>query len=236
MVLNQENGLAKWTELAKMAHDFAYMAKTYGRIIISERFLAGAEKTVKTVSIGGLAGGDKYICQGILFKVSISHLTSPQLISPLSSQFALDTKVTGGAEDLWLYGGKQRSDSKATKAAGHDLSGLMAYYNTSTPGLYYPLMALIDYRGYRLIAQSLLPVDKTTLKYGSCDGGATVHADDPELNQRMKQAAQQLNIKGHIVFGKEIYGAGDTEGHIGKDKKFYVLDFARCFPPEAPKA
>jgi len=125
-------------------------------------------------------------------------------------------------------------DERATKAASHDLAGLMAYYNTFTPGLYYPLMALIDYRGYRLIAQSLLPVDKTTIKYGSCDGGHTVHSSIPELNEKMKQAAMQLNLKGHHVFSNLIYGAGDTEGHLGKDGKFYVLDFARCFPPEAP--
>ena len=26
----------------------------------------------------------------------------------------------------------------------------------------------------------------------------------------------------------------NTEGHLGTDGKFYLLDFARLFPPEAP--
>lgn len=72
----------------------------------------------------------------------------------------------------------------------------------------------------------------------------------------MKQAGEALNLKGHIAeFAKYqvnlCYGPGDIECHLGKvlytycllnplllishwqDGKFYVLDFARTFPPEA---
>lgn len=31
-----------------------------------------------------------------------------------------------------------------------------------------------------------------------------------------------------------IWGPGDIEGHLGADNRFYVLDYARCFPPEHP--
>lgn len=38
-----------------------------------------------------------------------------------------------------------------------------------------PLIAMIDYRGYRLLAMSILPIDsQRTLRYGSEDGGKTV--------------------------------------------------------------
>jgi hypothetical protein len=38
---------------------------SYGRIIISERFLPVADKTIKpTTALGGTAGGLKYICGG----------------------------------------------------------------------------------------------------------------------------------------------------------------------------
>jgi len=36
--------------------------------------------------------------------------------------------------------------------------------------------------GFCLIAVSLLPLKKGSLKYGSSDGGVTVHTDDPKLN------------------------------------------------------
>jgi hypothetical protein len=49
--------------------DFSYVAQTYGRIIITERFLTKDEKTVKPIDIGGRAGGVKYVVHGVLFKV-----------------------------------------------------------------------------------------------------------------------------------------------------------------------
>lgn len=68
-----------------------YTAQTYGRVIISELSVPIQNKTIKPTSIGGAAGGEKYIVNGILFK------------------FALDFNG--------IYGG----DENAAKAAGHDL-------------------------------------------------------------------------------------------------------------------
>jgi hypothetical protein len=48
--------------------------------------------------------------------------------------------------DYWMYGGKHQSDRNAAKAAGHELRGLVSYYNSNVPDLNFPLMALIDYR------------------------------------------------------------------------------------------
>ena len=50
-------------------------------------------------------------------------------------------------------------------------------------GLHVPLMALIDYRGYRLIAESILPVTDETIQYGSNNGGYTVLASNLQLNE-----------------------------------------------------
>jgi hypothetical protein len=41
-------------------------------------------------------------------------------------------------------------------------------------GLHLPLMAVIDYRGFRLLAESILPISKSTLVYGTQDAGAHV--------------------------------------------------------------
>ena len=46
------------------------------------------------------------------------------------------------------------------------------------PGLHVPLMALVDYKGHRLIASSILPIragETGTIRYGSPDGGRTVY-------------------------------------------------------------
>mgnify|MGYP001036959147 CR=1 FL=1 len=63
-------------------------------------------------------------------------------------------------------------------------------------------------------------------QYGSADGGKTVLRVNEELNECMKEAAEKMNLKGHLA-GQHptlVYGPGDIEGHIGTDDKFYVLD------------
>jgi len=127
------------------------------------------------------------------------------------------------------------------KVAGHELKGGTALMSCGMMlGLNFGLMCLIDYRGYRLIATSSLPISQDTIVYGSCDGGHRVHADDEEMNEIMEKCGKILNLKGHNAgIGsntKYLYGPCDIEGHKGQDGKFYVLDVSRIWPPEKPNA
>lgn len=129
-------------------------------------------------------------------------------------------------DDHRLYGG---SDHFAQKAAGHELKGLMRYF--MQPGLHVPLMALVDYKGHRLVASSILPIlpgDDGTIRYGSPDGGRTVYASDPELMERMEQAGRRLNLKGHMAGQKTgdrkfLYSPCDIEGHKVRQQPITVL-------------
>eukprot|EP00698_Gefionella_okellyi_P016146 TRINITY_DN4601_c0_g1_i3.p1 TRINITY_DN4601_c0_g1~~TRINITY_DN4601_c0_g1_i3.p1 ORF type:complete len:727 (-),score=189.20 TRINITY_DN4601_c0_g1_i3:2918-5098(-) len=123
------------------------------------------------------------------------------------------------------------------KVAGLELLGLRAYKQLHLPNLHCPLMTIVDYRGYRLLAACTLPLSRTSLVYGSADAGRTVHCDDDEMNQLMSQAGQMLNLKPHRTGSSGeamIFGPCDIEGHRGNDRRLYVLDTARVFPPESP--
>ena len=99
-----------------------------------------------------------------------------------------------------MYGGVgEPNDYAAMKSAGNEMLGLLAYYNANVPGLYFPLVCLLEYRGFRVIANSVLPINGKTLKYGSNDGGHSVIKDIPELNKKMKEAAARINLCGHNV-------------------------------------
>jgi len=198
-----------YRELADLAQDFIHSAKTYGKIIISEVYVGSERKTISPLSLGGIAGGDKYMVNGILFK------------------FAVDSAGLLG------------SDEAASKVAGHDLKGLIAYFNLGIPDLYFPLMALVDYLGFRLIAMSLLPINSSTIVYGTADAGKNIHAKHAELNQKMKYSATKLNLKPHVAGfmeerSRKVWSAADVEGHVGHDGKLYLLDFSRTFPPRKP--
>ncbi|ELR18277.1 uncharacterized protein ACA1_370310 [Acanthamoeba castellanii str. Neff] len=208
--------LEVYTKLSHHAHDFLSAAETYGKIIISERYLSNDLKTIKPVDMGGAAGGTKYICRGILFK------------------FSVDTKIRGATKLVYMYGGKKPCDEKAMKAGGHELKGLEGYFHSGVDALHCPLMVIIDFRGYRLTAMSTLPIGIDTLLYGSGDAGKTVKADNVLLNEAMEKAGEHLNLASHLVGDKMITGPGDIEGHLGRDGRFYVIDYARTFPPEGP--
>jgi hypothetical protein len=89
--------------------------------------------------------------------------------------------------------------------------------------------------GFRLIACSWLPLEKGSIKYGSSDAGRTVHNEIEELNIEMMNAGKHLNLAGHKcgkVKPTTLYTCCDIEAHVGRDKRYYVLDFARVFPTE----
>lgn len=81
-LLAKEDSLEKFRDLAALAKDFVHLAEVYGRIIISEYFLKPDEMTIKPTKLGGIAGGRKYICQGIIFKFALD--TMVQLLPPSS--------------------------------------------------------------------------------------------------------------------------------------------------------
>lgn len=124
------------------------------------------------------------------------------------------------------------------KGAGHDLAGLMAYMSAIEMRprelrlLHVPLMALIDFRGYRLVAICVLPIDRRTICYGSFDAGKTVHSSYPECNAAMKEIGQFLNIMGHRGASSDhlIYAPIDIEAHKGKDGKVARFCFL-CLRP-----
>ena len=151
-ILAAPDDLAKFRRLRNLAHDFTHAASVYGRIIISERFLPVADKTIKPLSLGGTAGGLKYIAGGVMFK------------------FAVDVKLSNNA---WMYGGAQPSDERAMKTGGHEIKAVINLLSLSpkdSQRVHFPMMAVVDYRGFRLLAEALLPIDNSTCIYGSPDG------------------------------------------------------------------
>mmetsp|Transcript_5907 Transcript_5907/g.7764 ORF Transcript_5907/g.7764 Transcript_5907/m.7764 type:complete len:1006 (-) Transcript_5907:86-3103(-) len=197
-------------ELINLIQDFISTCKIYGRIIISERFIDTSRKTIRPSIMGGVAGGEKYIVNNVLFK------------------FAVDTNNMFKGDDY-----------AAAKVAGHELKGLMAYSNLKLPNLCLPLMSLLDFNGFRLIAMSLIPVNKTTLRYGTADAGKTIFCEEPLVGV-MQDCGERLNLQPHYVKcvdGEDrlLYSAADIEGHFGTDNRMYLLDFSRTFPPTYPE-
>mmetsp|Transcript_41851 Transcript_41851/g.67155 ORF Transcript_41851/g.67155 Transcript_41851/m.67155 type:complete len:1087 (+) Transcript_41851:142-3402(+) len=193
-------------KLSRLVQDFRHAVMTYGKIIISERHLPMERKTIKPVfHVGGVAGGEKYIASNVLFRL-------PRDIHN-------------------LYG----SDELAAKEANHQMKGLTAMYNASVSGLSLPLLAVINYRGFKLVAMSMLPIrGKDTLCYGSSDGGRSMRKANDSAAALMEETASILNLAKHPVLKSELWLHMPCDMEVHKvEHRHYVVDFARLFPPQA---
>lgn len=140
--INVTDKRRKYGMLNSLNKDFISIAKIYAKTIISEYFLPDAKKSIMVEDLGGVAGGKKFLWRGILFKL-------------------MDGK----------QGPYERDDEAAAKAMGHEMKSVNAYFKCDIADLHVALQALIDYKGFRMVAQAFLPIDdKKTLIIGSPDG------------------------------------------------------------------
>ncbi|KAJ8748741.1 hypothetical protein K2173_011293 [Erythroxylum novogranatense] len=134
------------------------------------------------------------------------------------------------------------SEQATYASANNDLKGTKAYQEADIPGLYNLAMAIIDYRGHRVVAQSVLPGilqgDKSdSLLYGSVDNGKKICWND-DFHSKVVEAAKHLHLKEHTV----IDGSGNAfklaapvecKGIVGSDDRHYLLDLMRVTPRDA---
>lgn len=134
-------------------------------------------------------------------------------------------------------------NEQATYAsANNDLKGTKAYQEADVPGLYNLAMAIIDYRGHRVVAQSVLPGilqgDKSdSLLYGSVDNGKKISWNEG-FHAKVSEAAKRLHLKEHSVIdgsGNVLKLAAPVEckGIVGGDDRHYLLDLLRVTPRDA---
>ena len=184
-----------------------------GDVIFRELFLE--EKTIPVANVGGVAGGDKYIKDGILYKLYKKGDVLPEHFMA-SKSAATELRVANALFHL--------------------------VYTHSLPVVVPPVM-LLDRLDQRLVAMPLLPIAKGEggrLIYGSADTGETVYASNKAFNTVVQFLAQELHLAGHVVKGRmkgseQLFMAGDVEGHQGSDGRCYLLDLGRVFPPEDPR-
>nr|CDS27343.1 eukaryotic translation initiation [Hymenolepis microstoma] len=132
-------------------------------------------------------------------------------------------------------------DAAAYRATSCDLNGVKAYSNLPCNGLCTLGTALVDYLGYRVTAQTIIPGilekdQEQLIVYGSNDFGKSV-TDDDRYSKLLSDSADALKIRPHKIIGKngkviELKSSVDCKGIIGNDDRTYLLDFFNIFPPD----
>ncbi|XP_028274943.1 clustered mitochondria protein homolog isoform X3 [Parambassis ranga] len=132
-------------------------------------------------------------------------------------------------------------DAAAHAAPTNDLNGVRAYGAVDVEGLYTLGTVVVDYRGYRVTAQSIIPgilerEQEQSVIYGSIDFGKTVVSHSKYL-ELLDKTSRPLKIQRHNVLNEkndtvELCSSVECKGIIGNDGRHYILDLLRTFPPD----
>ncbi|CAB3402315.1 unnamed protein product [Caenorhabditis bovis] len=139
---------------------------------------------------------------------------------------------------------KLGGDAAAFAATSIDLQGVRAYASLTDPQFHTLGMAIFDYRGFRVTAQSIIPgilerEQEQSVVYGSIDFGKTIKADEKYL-ELLPNVARELHMMPHRVLPtkegddeeKLLYTSYETKGIVGNDGRKYLLDLFRTMPPD----
>ncbi|GJP43624.1 hypothetical protein CLOM_g3064 [Closterium sp. NIES-68] len=147
-----------------------------------------------------------------------------------------------GEEDAAAAAPVTEAEQATYASSNNDLKGTLAVNNADIPGIYSLAMAIVDYRGHRVIAQSIIPGilygDRTTqMLYGSVDTGKTIKWSD-SFHPKVAELGKVLRLKEHKVTdgeGKEatLCSPVETKGILGSDDRKYLLDLIRLTPRDA---
>uniref|UniRef100_A0A673KN11 Clustered mitochondria protein homolog n=1 Tax=Sinocyclocheilus rhinocerous TaxID=307959 RepID=A0A673KN11_9TELE len=132
-------------------------------------------------------------------------------------------------------------DAAAHAAPTNDLNGVRAYSAVDVEGLYTLGTVVVDYRGYRVTAQSIIPgilerEQEQSVIYGSIDFGKTV-VSHPKYLELLEKTSRPLKVQHHAVLNEkdtavELCSSVECKGIIGNDSRHYILDLLRTFPPD----
>uniref|UniRef100_UPI00398ED766 clustered mitochondria protein homolog isoform X1 n=2 Tax=Pristiophorus japonicus TaxID=55135 RepID=UPI00398ED766 len=132
-------------------------------------------------------------------------------------------------------------DHAAYVASNNDLKGIQAYSNLDVKGLHMLGTVIVDYRGYRVIAQSIVPgildhEQDQNVVYGSIDFGKSVMTHHAYISLLMK-TSKPLRIQKHMVLNEVeqpvlLCSSVDCKGIVGNDGRSYLLDVFRTFPSD----
>ncbi|KAI8801046.1 clustered mitochondria-domain-containing protein [Cladochytrium replicatum] len=165
------------------------------------------------------------------------------------------------------WDGRAHFDQIGGPAAGHvavskDIDGIKALtqldydFNRVTPegeegekevtpaesGLFTVATAVVDFRGYRVVAQSIVPgilkksqsSENAAVVYGSVDGGKEI-SSDPTFHKMLEKVAPALRLSEHEVadakgVAHKLYSSVEVKGIVGDDRRKYLLDLYRMAP------
>uniref|UniRef100_A0AAR2K973 Clustered mitochondria protein homolog n=1 Tax=Pygocentrus nattereri TaxID=42514 RepID=A0AAR2K973_PYGNA len=201
--------------------------KTLTDRLLRDRAIFKVSDFVTTATRGAMA-----VIDGNVMPINPSEDPRNQMFIWNSIFFSLGFDVREHYQDL---GG----EAAAHAASTIDLNGVRAYSLVDADGLYVLGTVVVDYRGFRVTAQSIVPGilergQEQSVVYGSIDFGKTVNSNEKYL-KLLDKPSKQLRVQRHLVLNKddtavELCSSVECKGIVGNDGRHYILDLLFTFP------
>ncbi|KAJ3269314.1 Intracellular distribution of mitochondria [Terramyces sp. JEL0728] len=182
--------------------------------------------------------------KGAMAVVNKTILPINQLESDLSQMYLHNNIFLSEGYDnkdqFDLYGGLDAAHVAMSK----DIDGIKSVSHRDMEGIHTLGTALIDYKGRRILAQTIVPGilkkndnQESPVKYGSVDSGKEIQVSEHVVPEAEK-LAKALHLAPHALVdgeGKEhtLYTSLETKWVNGTDSRLYVMDLYRLFPVDA---
>ena len=167
----------------------------------------------------GPLGGTKFIKDGVYYTVGVP-----------SSEIMSDS--TWAVAQEWEYAAKQL----ALKQRGADILyrySMNRASNDNRTDLVVNMYFTVDYRGFRVLAEPVLPLQGADMVYGliECESAPSKAINnDRNLSDWAKAAAEHLHVSKHTVDGVDLYFHGKC---FRKDGRYYWIQSRFWAPTEA---
>jgi hypothetical protein len=227
---------AKYSEIKLVGKEFLEFAVHDAQIIVNEYFLPKYRKTVQVHHEIAVHGRPKYCGRGIdgQSQVFEAHNITYRVLT----------------DDHGIFNG---SDEYAAKAGSNERIGSIEYLKTRTKRLNVPLIATIDYFGFRVLAVSKLQCEeisftdegdlrkiKEDFVHGVMENGQTFVNKSKTASALLKAAGSKLNLMEHELRGfKDIVSSrtscsAEIKVYRTSDDQYYACDFWLAMPAEHP--
>ena len=201
-------------ELTRFIGLFATFAEDTGRAIIDELHLPLSSKSHTPKVLPG-TDEEVYVVDSVIFS-----LTHPALSRESSSSSAHPS---------------EKDDAFELCMARIEMSAVDAVLNARILGLASPLMALVEYRGFSMVAVTTLPVSPQTVV---TPGSGLRPDDEARVDALLASLASELNLVLPPAPRKgappHVHGPRSAITHVGKDKRVYAVSLQKLFPPDLP--
>eukprot|EP00981_Chlorochromonas_danica_P003354 scaffold644_cov168-Ochromonas_danica.AAC.46 len=235
---SKESQQLVFKELSSIVTEFLDVVKSDAKMLIHDLFQPEHARNIAVFSVKEVKGRAEHSGRGIRSKKSWYFAHN------IFYRVALDYDG--------IYNG---SDEFAAKAANFERIAALEYMNVSIERLRSPLVATIDYHGYRVLAVALMPIQHVAfdengevqrmsedLVHGMTNEGNYFVNRSQLLNKLLKLAGVKLNLAEHKVKGLRDLSAATTcasgllKVYRGSDEQFYLRNCANILPCEPPSS